>query len=308
MKLTKQKLDSLIEEVLQERESDIIRISVINMLLKDFLKIENFNVYKHKRESYFFEMKQSQVDSFVDWALKEKNLKKFFTLIPRLKKLPQEDLPKELKKLATEASFRIHSEEAWIKHFPSKKNARGFYSQKRGLHIRAPYNNLIFRSLGEKQVFNIVKNIEDINSVYVHEYGHAIQGIQGMKAGDYHNREWQNRPQEIDARFYQGLKQLTDALQKESYAAKIFKLISESRQKFLDFFVNNFAVGSKELKDHDEKSQRRIYNRSYDILVMIEKMPEFEQWKEDQKNRSALRKLIDGVIDWFYEEAEAYKE
>ena len=40
---------------------------------------------------------------------------------------------------------------------------------------------------------------------------------------------------------------------------------------------------------------------------MIEKMPEFEQWKENQKNRSALRKLIDGVVDWFYEEAEAYK-
>ena len=76
----------------------------------------------------------------------------------------------------------------------------------------------------------------------------------------------------------------------------------------MDFFVNNFAVGAKELEDHDEKSQRRIYSRSYDILVMIEKMPEFEQWKENQKNRSALRKLIDGVIDWFYEEAEAYKE
>ena len=163
MKLTKLKLDLLIEEVLQERESDIIRINVINMLLRDFLKIENFNVYKHKRESYFFEMKQSQVNSFVDWALKEKNLKKFFTLIPRLKKLPQEDLPKELKKLATEASFRIHSEEAWIKHFPKKKGSRGFYNQKLGLHIKAPYNNLIFKSLDEEQVFNIVKNIEELS-------------------------------------------------------------------------------------------------------------------------------------------------
>ena len=88
---------------------------------KRLLKIENFNVYKHKRESYFFEMKQSQVDSFVDWALKKKNLKKFLTLIPRLKKLPQEDLPEELKKLATEASFKFTPDDAWIKHFPQQK-------------------------------------------------------------------------------------------------------------------------------------------------------------------------------------------
>ena len=304
MKLTKQKLTSLIQEVLQERESDKVRINVINKLLKDFLNVENFEIYNYKKETYLFKMKKDRVDSFVEWVLgSKKNLEKFFTLIPRLKKLPRAALRASLVKLAEEASFRIHSEDSWIKHFPHKKDSLGFYNPKMGIHLRGPYRNFIFKSLSEKEIFNIVKNKEQVNSTYVHEYAHAIQHTQGMKSGDYHNREWQNRPQEVDARFYQGLKQLMDALQKESYAAIIFKMISESRQKFLDFFVNNFAVGARfSLELHDEKTQRRIYNRSYDILTMIEKMPEFQQWKKDQKNRSALRKLIDSVVDWFYSE------
>ena len=312
MKLTKQKLTSLIEEVLQERESDKVRINVINKLIKDFLNVENFEVYNYKKETYLFRMKKDRVISFVEWVLgSKKNLEKFFTLIPRLEKLPRasevlddemdQTLEASLAKLAKEASFRIHSEDSWIKNFPDKKDSVGFYSPKMGIHLRGPYGNFIFKSLGEKQVFNIVKNIKQVNSTYVHEYAHAIQHIQGMKTGDYHNREWQNRPQEVDARFYQGLQDLINMLQNEGAARRIFKMIDRSRQEFLDWFVS-FGASRRPLESHDEKSQRRMYNRSYDILVMIEKMPEFQQWKEDQKNRGALKKLVDSVVDWFYEE------
>jgi len=302
MKLTKQKLTSLIEEVLQERESDKVRIQVINMLIKDFLQIENFQVHNYKKENYFFEMKQSGIDSFANWALDKKNLEKFFTLIPRLRKLPEEDLLDELKKIAKEASFRIHSEEAWLENFPSKKDAKGFHSIKTGIHIRAPYRNLIFKSLGEEQIFNIVKNIKTVNSTYLHEYAHAIQHMQGMKSGDYHKKQWYNRPQEIDARFYQGLQDMIDVLQDEGAARRIFKMIDRSRQEFLDWFVK-FAAARHPLEKHGKNALKRMYNRSYDILVIIEKMPEFEQWKKDQKNRGALKKLVDSVVDWFYGEA-----
>lgn len=311
MKLTRQKLTSLIEEVLQERESDKIRISVINMLIKDLLKIENFEVYNYKKENYYFKIKDDEVISFVEWLMgSEKSLEKYFSLIPRLRKLPRasEAAPEEmsqsleatLAKLVKQASFRIHSEDAWLKNFPNKKDAKGFYSEKMGIHLRAPYGNLIFKRLGEEEVFNIVKNIQTVNSTYVHEYAHAIQVIQGMKMGDYHKKQWYNRPQEIDARFYQGLQELANSLQDESVARRIFKMVDRSRQEFLDWFVK-YAAARHPLEKHGKNALKRMYNRSYDILVMIENMPEFKEWKKNQENKSALRKLSDAFIDWVQE-------